>query len=194
MTQKDPYVDVKSLPESIQEALHSNGYHRDNLQVLAREEYTLRPPSEQGKRGFVVACNLSTGETKTVLGSWGGSNMFVQTVDDNTTSMKIPPGVVFILGYGKTSGSPGYAYLVASPKTLDPVLLPVTADVTEREAKILAIFRALKSSYRKEYLSGMGAKDTEVDSLVTRGYLKRNKAGATSITTSGRNASSKNYY
>lgn len=56
------------------------------------------------------------------------------------------------------------------------------------ERKILAIFHNLKPFARKDYLAENKVTPVEVDSLVSRGYLSRNKAGATQITTEGKNA------
>jgi len=63
------------------------------------------------------------------------------------------------------------------------------------------LFKQLKSSYRPEYLDRLQEKDgiegsrarqattdREVESLIARGFLSRNKAGSVAITTEGRNA------
>jgi len=189
------HIRVRELPQVIQDALNSAGFHRDDIQVHVQEEFEPRPPSADGRKGFVAACNLSTNDFKITWGSWGGSNTFTQTVDDVEGSMPIPKDGAFITGLSNAGpGLPGFARIYVSPANVNPTLLPPVHNVTEKEAKILAIFRSLKSGYRKEYLGRMGVVDAEVDSLVERKYLSRNKAGATSITTEGRNAAAANYY
>lgn len=190
------YVKISSLPSSIQAALKEAGYNRKDIQVNTAETVCPRPPSAQGKRGFTAVCVLAddSQEYKMTWGSWGGSNMFVKTIDDVHENVDIPENVAFVMGTSSSPGYPGYAYIYVHPKNMNPSLLPSEGSVSEREAKILAIFRSLKSAYRKEYLDGMKASDEEITSLVSRGYLSRNKAGATAITTQGRNASAKTYY
>lgn len=189
------YVILSTLPKSLQLALEEAGYHRKDIEVRVQEEFEPRPPSAHGRRGFVAACRLDdTNKFEITWGSYGGSNMFTQTVDDFQGSAPIPPEVAFISGMGNAgAGYPAYASIYVNPKSMDPSLLPVAASVTEKEAKILAIFKSLKSSYRQGYLDRAKATSEEVTSLVERGFLSRNKAGATSITTTGRNAAGKEY-
>ena len=82
-------------------------------------------------------------------------------------------------------------------------MLPQTKSITDRQAQILSVFKMFKSSYRKEALyDGWEAKrkfiggkvdSTEVDALVESGHLKRNKNGATAITTKGKNSANESY-
>jgi len=190
------YVELTNLPPSIRAALKEAGYNRKDIEVNTAEVICPRPPSGQGRRGFTAVCVLSDDipEYKMTWGSWGGSNMFVQTIDDVHQEVQIPPNRAFVMGTSSSPGYPGYAYITVHPSNMNPSLLPSEGSVSEREAKILAVFRALKSAYRKDQLDSMSVKDDEVDSLVQRGYLDRNKAGATKITTKGRNASARTYY
>jgi hypothetical protein len=59
----------------------------------------------------------------------------------------------------------------------------VDPTLTDDEKQLLAQFRSLKPAYRDTK-----GKEDMVTSLVSRGYLKQNKAGATQITTEGKNA------
>jgi hypothetical protein len=61
-------------------------------------------------------------------------------------------------------------------------------DLTEKEKRILDIYRGIKSFARPDYLRKLGATSQEMDSLVEREYLKRSKNGATQITVKGKNA------
>jgi len=190
------YVKVSDLPRSIQRALESAGYNRKDIEVRVEEKFEPRPPSAQGRKGFCAACRLDdTDEFQIRWGSFGGSNMFTKTIDDVDAIWTIPDFVAFVTGLSNAGpGYPGFATIHVSPKNVVPSLMAPTSQVSEREAKILCIFKSLKSSARKEYLSRMKATDAEVNVLVERGYLSRNAAGATSITTEGRNAAGKEYY
>lgn len=190
------YIKVSELPTSVQNALRQGGYGGKDIQVVVEEKFEPRPPSADGRKGYVAACALDdTNQVKMTWGSYGGSNMFTRTIDDVEGYVEIPYNVAFVTGLSSGgAGYPGYATVHVSPKNMNPTLLPPVTNVTEKEAKILAIFKCLKSGARKEYLSRAGASDAEVDSLVERGFLSRNKLGSTSITTEGRNAAGKSYY
>jgi hypothetical protein len=85
----------------------------------------------------------------------------------------------------------GYRIYVHPSDT--PRLLPskVQVDLSERDRRILASIRSLKSgNYRREALAALSCTDSDLDRLAGLGLLKRTKSGATSITTEGRNASS----
>jgi hypothetical protein len=190
------YMKVSELPTSVQNALRDGGYGGKDIEVIVSERFEPRPPSGKGRRGYVAACRLDdSNEHKLTWGSYGGSNMFTRTIDDVDEIIEIPQNIAFVSGLSNAGpGYPGYATVHISPKNMNPALLPPTASVSEKEAKILAIFKSLKSSARKEYLDRAKATPAEVDSLVARGFLSRNRAGATSITTEGRNAAGKSYY
>lgn len=187
------YIEIKNLPVSIQNALVSANYNKKDVEVKVAESVDPRPPSDKGKKGFFAACNLVSGSHKITWGSYGGSNMFVSTIDDAEGLQTIPNDGAFVLGLGDAGpGYPAMATVYVSPNTMNPSLLPVSADVTEKEGIILAIFKGYKSSYRPEALSRIKATKADVDSLVERKFLFRNSAGSTSITTTGRNAAAKN--
>lgn len=190
------YIKVTELPPSLQRALVSAGYNRKDIEVKVTEEFEPRPPSADGRRGFVAMCLLDdSNEFKLTWGSFGGANMFTTTVDDVKGAVEIPQNVAYITGMSNAgSGYPGFATVFVGPKNMNPTLLPSAPSVTEREGKLLAIYKTLKSSYRKEYLDRAKTTPEEIDSLVARGFLSRNKAGAISITTEGRNAAAKDYY
>lgn len=190
------YVKVSDLPTSIQNALVSAGFHRKDIEVRVEEKFEPRPQSAQGRKGFCAACRLDdSNRFEITWGSFGGSNMFTKTIDDFDGAVEIPEGVAFVTGLSNAgTGYPGFATIHVGPKNMVPALMAPKSNVTEREAKILCIFKSLKSGARKEYLGRMKATDAEVAVLVERGYLSQNKAGATSITTEGRNAAGKEYY
>jgi hypothetical protein len=72
-------------------------------------------------------------------------------------------------------------------------MLPAAPTVSERDGRILGACKSYTSAYRKEWFARNKVTDTELDALVSAGYLKKNKAGAISITTSGKNVATKGY-
>jgi uncharacterized protein YdbL (DUF1318 family) len=72
------------------------------------------------------------------------------------------------------------------PSALAP-LLPGKTDVTEREARILAML-GFTSAYRKELLADNKVTADEIDALVAKKMLAKSKVGALSRTTAGKNA------
>jgi len=178
------YVKVSELPDCLQKALSSVGYHRPDISVVTAEHVSLFDAGSSGRRGFVILVNLSTGEQRTTLGSWGGSNAYNphNAVDLDTNPYDLPENGAVIRG--SEGDGPVLANLYLNPKNIAP-WLPSVNDVTSEEKEILAQFRSLKPAYRN-----ITGKETIVQSLVSRGYLKRNKVGATQITTEGKNACS----
>jgi hypothetical protein len=83
-----------------------------------------------------------------------------------------------ITGYVK------YAKIYVNPSNIF-TLLPED-NVSDREGIILGIYKGLKSSYRKEFLSKHDVKEDEINALVERGLLLRNKTGI-KISTNGKN-------
>lgn len=189
------YLPISELPVSIQKALSEVQYHKKDIEVQVKEEFYPRPPSAEGRKGFLAACRLDDSNAYDITwGSYGGQNAFVKTIDDVDGSYEIPNNMAFILGY--SSGGPGYpalAHVVIGPNNINKSLLPMKTDVSEREEMILSIFKRLKASYRKQYLSEKKVTQQEIDSLIERGYLKKNKVGI-SITTQGKNSAGKGYY
>lgn len=197
----DRYLLVRDLPRSLQAALREVEYGKKDIEVKARETFDPSAAGGGGRRGFVAACKMDDSGTYEIeWGSWGGENPFTRTVEGYQGEIPIPPEVAFIRG-SIGGGIPTMASVYVSPHAMNPALLTAGPEVTPKEAKILAIFKQLKSSYRPEYLDRLQEKegiessrarqattDREVDSLIERGFLSRNKAGSVSITTEGRNA------
>jgi hypothetical protein len=185
-------VVVKELPQSLQTVLKKVGYRRKDISVIPQETVSLSSGGGAGRRSFAAIVDVSTGKHEITYGSWGGPNMFVRNaVDSDTAPKKLPRNGAAIVG-SEGGGHPVWATIYVHPEMISG-MLPTEADVTDRESKILGYFRSYTSSARKEQFSRMGIKPAEIDSLVKRGYVKKNKAGATSITTKGKNAAGKVY-
>lgn len=181
-------VRTAELPESLREALRALGYRRQDVGVEVTSEVSPHAPAGEGRRGFSCVVELATGRREAHYGDWGGGGPTARQVDADTRPSPLLDGFAIV------KGSEGYPTVLAtvylSPSNVAKVLPPVPA-VTPREAAILGQFRSLTSAGRKdEWERNRASRPTpeELDSLVARGLLSRNKAGATSITTEGKNA------
>lgn len=181
------HIEVRLLPATVQAALKAAGYHRKDVPVKPSETFQLAGGYGNGYRGFAVAINMETGETRGFSGSWGGANPFERKqVDNDDRQHPIPVnGAAFVGQEG--GGRPVSGTLYVRPDQVT-ALLPAADPVSDRERSLLAIFGGIKGGYRREYLDAAGATPEEIDALVARGFLSRNRAGAISITTAGKNA------
>jgi hypothetical protein len=186
------YVEVKTLAPVIQSALKAVKYGAKDIKVEVADTVSPVVAGGTGQRGFVTIINLATGESKSMRGSWGGANMFnpTNTVDLDTSTYHIPTdGVVIkgVTGYPRTFAT---LYTTAMGPFLpsgDPEEV-----LTNEEQQALYCHAAIKGGqYRRDELRYRKVSQVTVDSLVDRGYLKRNKAGSVSITTKGKNARDK---
>jgi hypothetical protein len=183
------HVIVKELTPIIQKALKSVRYGAQDIRVEPAEQVSAYSEGSRGQKGFVLVLNLDTGQQKIITGSWGGGNMFTNTlVDDGSEDVQLPVNGVVIkgqIGYPRT-----FATLYCHPEMF-PKLLPSGDEevLTEAEQQALYCFAAIKGGkYREDELRRRNVAYGTVDLLVERGYLKRNRAGATQITTKGKNA------
>jgi hypothetical protein len=185
------YVEVKTLAPMIQNALKGVRYGGRDIQVITTDRVSPSVAGGSGQRGFTIIINLSTGQSDKLMGSWGGANMFNpdNTVDLDTGQYVIPTNGVVIKG---TTGYPrtfATLYTTATGNLL-PAGAGDTEVLTDEEQQALYCHYSIKGGqYRRDELSRRGVLQSTVDSLVDRGYLKCNRAGAVSITTKGKNAS-----
>lgn len=186
------YVDTKDLPAPVLEALKAVRYARENIEVRIETTVQLGTMGAgDGRRAFAVLVNMDTGEHVVRYGSWGGINMFDREnpVDNDQHEYALPPDGVAITG--STGGNhPTYAYLhIPASMTSRVLTAGPREELPKAELHALYAHGCLKGGeYRRDHLRRHGVPSTVVDDLVTRGLLKRNAAGATQITTAGRNA------
>jgi hypothetical protein len=137
--------------------------------------------------------NLDTGDIQEHVGSWGGANMFNpgNAVDLNRTTYPLPENGAIVDGH-QGGDRPVYAVVTVHPSRLVKVL-PAAKDVTARQREILGCFIYKGGEYRKAELARKGVTPAELDELVAAGFISRNRAGAMSLTTDGRNARGNSY-
>ncbi len=180
-------VATRELPRTLQKVLKDAGFRKKDITVIPKQKVSMQRGGGKGVRGFVIIINIATGKSEVSYGSWGGPNPFnSKPVDVDDKEYSIPPNGAVILG-SEGGGRPVYATIYVNPETLAPIL-PAKSGVSDKQKKILDTFVSLKSSYRKEEQMRIGVKPGEIDELVQKGLLKRNRAGSTSITVTGKNA------
>lgn len=182
------HVLVNDLPPALRAALASVDYGRKDVAIEHAETVSIADAGGDGYRAFAIVINLSTGASETHWGSWGGANAFNprNAVDLDTREHALPPDGAIVRGC-IGGGRPVSARIVLSP-ACRMIALPAAADLSDREIWILAVHGGIKAGYRRDYLQRASVQPGEIDALVSRGLLSRNRAGAVTITTAGKNA------
>lgn len=181
------YINTKDLPQIIKDALASFGFARPHVQLEARDSVHVGGGASKGSRNVLVLVNLAENKiVRTVKGSWGGPNMFVQTIDDVQQAVQLPDN--YVLVFGTEGGHGTFANLYANTVTVAP-LLPANegANLTKGQLNALYVFRSIKSSYRRDELRRLGVTRDELGKLVLDGYIVR-KGNGVQITLKGKNA------
>jgi len=189
---KGAHVPVRDLPRVVQQALKSVGYHKTDVELVPSETFTRGGGSAfEGNRAYNVFVNLKTNKYQSEYGSWGGSNAFEQKgADVDTAKRPLPDGILHIQGEGGGRGN--FARIYVNPQTLAP-LMPAAEEVTDEEQKAIRIIDGIKSSYRDDEfrrarLGPYSLNNPIIQSLLSKGMVKTNRAGAIMITTKGKNA------
>jgi hypothetical protein len=186
------HVKTKDLAPSIRSALKGVGYGAADIEVIPADEISVqRSGYGAGSRGFSTLVDLSTGRHETLRGSFGGPGLGSRgnRVDLDRSTYPIPAQTVVIQG---SEGHPRtFASIYAPPDTLASLSLaaPKLA-LSPGERDGLNIIGAYVSSYRPEAFRRAGVTPADIDALVARGLVRRNAAGAVSITTAGKNVRS----
>jgi hypothetical protein len=188
------YISVKELPQSLLSNLRSIGYRKADIELVVEERFDAPMAYGAGHQAQVLVVNLATGQSTGTRGSWGGSNPFEKrAIDVPDVSSPLPPGFAAL-----TSGMRGHWRLHLNPANAVR-WLEGAAEVTPREQWILGVFAGFKprgrrdefERYRYDYGDAGPPGDDEMKSLIARGYIKQNRAGATSLTTLGKNNAGK---
>lgn len=182
------YVKTNTVPEPLSKILRRIGYNHPDIRIDAAEKVSVFNTGGAGRRAFAIAVNFLTGEEKEIQGSWGGANIGNpdNPVDFDRGPQPVPPNGAIIIG--SNLGYSVVASIHLNRENLPKWLPPGNHDLSDREKSILRAFRSLTSAGRKDEFREMRVSEDELLSLIQRNYLKRNSAGATSITTLGKNA------
>lgn len=189
------YVQVKTLPPTLQSALEQCGYHRTDISVHVSETSHVSSHSGDGLRAFTALVNIETGATEIHEGSWGGANPFYSSpVDADTRSRPLPPDGAVINGH-IGGGKPCWASLTVHPSRAAKLLPPAVETLSARNKTQLGVLCELNSKGRKEWFDRHPALRPSADDLTTLSTLqmiKVSKSGAVTITTDGRNNADRN--
>lgn len=165
-------------------------YKGRTFQVRACESVTIMDTTwSGGTKCTYTLVELATGRVApldTSRKSVKPGDPFGWIPDVEGQSFRIPPGYV-VAEHSHFCGKDMGITFHANPADLTP-LLPPAVELTERERLILGIFVGYTSAGRKEYLPRHKVTEGEIQGLIARGFLSRNKAGATGATMEGRNA------
>lgn len=186
------HMDLKDLPRGVQNhIIQTLGLRPKNVPVHVSTEVQPYDSYGAGHRAhFAIVHNAGEKPAKMIHSSWGGPNPFQTTALDalNRTerSYPIPPGHAVVLGSSQNRVSQVHFHPDDIAK-----LLPASngLDLADEHLIALQAYKTLKSGpYRKGALQRGGVKPKHIDALVSGGLLSRNKAGAHTITTNGKNA------
>lgn len=181
------YIKTNQLPQVVQHQLKTRGYNSHDIGVVAREKYSLHGGGGDGMRDYTDVIDLVSGAIDANTGSWGGANIFNPSnkVDLDDTQHDLPVTSMVIKGH---EGYKPYATVYMHPSIIGN-FAGEKADVTAEEKEVLEVFASYKPAYRQEYLRGKKFNvAATIESLITKKLVKRNAAGALSLTTEGRNA------
>ena len=185
------YIQVKTLPEQIQQLLALIGYMKKDILLETQEKVSAFSASSNGCRSFLAIINMFTNEHTIEYGSWGGSNMFnpENRVDNNVREYVIPPNFVIVKGE-EGGGDPTRAKIIIRPDMMIP-FLPAKKELNPRLQWIIDVLIGYTSAGRKAQFNEYGKvppMEQEWVELETLGLIKRDKRGAVSLTTEGKNA------
>lgn len=184
------YVKIKELPSCLQNALNNVGYTKPDIEVKTAESYHLSPDTAfTGNRGYCSGVNLETGEYKSVMGAWGGSNPFENTIDRDHNEHKMLPNMAIIKG--ESGGRGCFARILVAHETLAKFLPAPQMELTDDQKVVLACMKRLKSSYRVKEADRVGVSEVKyyaaLAMLEEMKLVKISSNGAAQITTEGKN-------
>jgi hypothetical protein len=191
------YVQVHSLPNTVQGLLRTLGYGRKDIRVETATEICPMGAGGAGIREFCGILNMGTGEHKVEYGSWGGANPFnpQNRVDLDRSYYVIPPNFCVIQGHSG-GGRPVYCTLTIRPDAVLPCL-PGKVALTARLQWILDTLKRYNSVGRKDEFNRydhVPPSADEYQALESLDLIKISKSGAISVTTAGKNAATPGYW
>jgi hypothetical protein len=119
-----PYILVKELPDTLQSALKTLSYAKKDVQVLVQATESLIGNAGKGYQSFASVVDMGSGEVKSFVGSWGGSNPFNPSnmVDNNMNDYPIPHNIAIVRGFRGGASGTTHATITISPSNTLPCL------------------------------------------------------------------------
>ena len=144
----DHFVETKTLSAPLRDALKAVGYGGTDIRLEAQSSVSLQSSGSAGSRGFVMAVNLETGGREMMRGSWGGQNMFVTSVVDDSRGVYVLPAHGAIIK-GSTGYPRTFATLYVHPDQMARFLPAAPDDLSAIDQQALYCFCHLKGgTYR----------------------------------------------
>jgi hypothetical protein len=175
------YIQVASLPETLQRTLKNLGYNKKDIEcrIVESVEYS-NSAYANGWRGSSTMVNLSTGESQTLESSWGGDNIFSKNAMDKSLPPAVLPEGFALIKLQSSDKVFGSLYL--NPKNILPCLNQ-TNSLSREQYIVLKAVSTLIPSHRKAYYEKHAA---ILPSLFEAGWLIK-KGNGISISTEGKN-------
>jgi hypothetical protein len=183
------YFELKHLPTPVQDHI-KNTLRLNPKDVEVKVATNVSPDTAYGdghRAHFALIHNAGEKPTRMTWSSWGGANPFSpRPLDRPPEKFDIPSGHSVVTGSSQRYVRAVYFH----PDDIAKILpSQETPDLSDQHFKALDVYKSIKPGpYRREYLSRHNVTTQHIDDLVNSGYLRKNKAGAISITTSGKNA------
>lgn len=157
----------------------TNGYQLPHsVEISGSDTYSYYMDPIRNMTGFVFVMDLKNNSSNFIIGVRGGGYR-ESIVDSNKEIYSLPRDVIVVSGY--LDFSKGYCLLVRKlqvkyhPKQIPNLLTPLL-DLSDRERRILYVFGALKEGVeRRMALINLHVEESEINSLIARGLLKRPK-------------------
>lgn len=182
---------VSQLPAHIVLDIKHAGYNRNTIRVNVSEDYSISGGgASAGERSLVLVLNKS-GVVNTYRGDWGGGSIFVQrAADTDDRRRKIEDGHFIFKGI-EGGSRPMYATLTINAHDAATLQPKTSTAITDQEREVIRVINGLKPSYREQgmrerKLGFYSATNPLIASLVAKGCVKVNRAGAISLTVAGR--------
>lgn len=190
------HIELSDAPDCIRAAVAQCGKHGGTIPVLAAKEWYGGGGAFTGNRAIAVAVNLQTGQTSdALLGSWGGSNPFVDNPMDAPNVHPIAPGHAIVAG--ETGGRGTFVRCFVHPDSFAPLLKTEEHELSETAQRCLDVHCFLNSRGRREYFERHGWSADKLAKakaeLAAKGLLKVSRNGAAKVTAAGKNATKDQY-
>lgn len=178
------YIPTKDLPPFIKKVLKEHRFQRRDIEVRATDRVdSFGFATFEGNRPFAIAIDLSTGQTKSVIGDYSGVTPELK----GTLTLRENMAIVT----GEHGGRGSFARLFLHPTNMATLLPSNDTELSENEKYALKYISIYNSSGRKQAFREKGfgtysAQHPLVKSLAEKGLLKIS-GRAVRITTDGRN-------
>lgn len=184
------YAKINELPKNLQSVLKSYNYNKRD--ILLKPANVIHPQyMGEGRRAVLVFIDMTTGETESYKGSFGGMNAFSTTIDNIEKDIPVPVNKYVL--QGEEGGWGTMMSLIVHPESMAKVLPDNTkTELSDNEKKALELIKSMNTSGRKDYfryhnLGDYSTNNQYVKALSEKGLVKLTASGGVSLTLKGKN-------